>query len=142
MQNDSSSIDASASNSPKADVAGLKLNETSSPSATTPASLGKRGSATDINEIVTATAIEIVATASEIVSATKSLGDMLSFKKSEKKPKPKMLTSAQISDLFRRLDRDGNGELDLEEFLQVSKKLKLEATEEYMTGYAIYFSII
>jgi Ca2+-binding EF-hand superfamily protein len=98
---------------------------------------------TDIaNELVSATANELVATANglvtatanELVSATKTLGDMLSFKKPGKKPKPKMLTSAQISDLFRRLDRDGNGELDLEEFLQVSKKLKLEATEEYMTG--------
>jgi hypothetical protein len=55
-------------------------------------------------------------------------------KSAERATKPKMLTSAQISDLFRRLDRDGNGELDLEEFLQVSKKLKLEATEEYITG--------
>jgi hypothetical protein len=55
-------------------------------------------------------------------------------KATERATKAKMLTSAQISDLFRRLDRDGNGELDLEEFLQVSKKLKLEATEEYITG--------
>ena len=36
-----------------------------------------------------------------------------------KKPKKRMLTFEQLSDLFRRLDRDGNGELDLEEFLQV-----------------------
>ena len=54
-------------------------------------------------------------------------------KPAERKTKAKMLTSAQISDLFRRLDRDGNGELDLEEFLQVSKKLKIDESEEYIT---------
>jgi Ca2+-binding EF-hand superfamily protein len=44
-----------------------------------------------------------------------------------------MLTYEQLSDLFRRLDRDGNGELDLEEFLQITNKLKLNATEDYIS---------
>jgi Ca2+-binding EF-hand superfamily protein len=44
-----------------------------------------------------------------------------------------MLTFEQLSDLFRRLDRDGNGELDLDEFLQISSKLKLNASEDYIS---------
>lgn len=47
--------------------------------------------------------------------------------------KKRMLTYEQLSDLFRRLDRDGNGELDLEEFLQISSKLKLNASEDYIS---------
>jgi Ca2+-binding EF-hand superfamily protein len=45
----------------------------------------------------------------------------------------RMLTSGQLSDLFRRLDRDGNGELDLEEFTQIISKMKINATEEFIT---------
>lgn len=37
----------------------------------------------------------------------------------------KMLTSSQLADLFRRLDSDNNGELDLAEFLAMAKKLNL-----------------
>lgn len=49
----------------------------------------------------------------------------------------RMLTFEQLSDLFRRLDRDGNGELDLEEFLQISSKLKLNASEDYIARCAM-----
>jgi hypothetical protein len=45
----------------------------------------------------------------------------------------RMLTTGQLSDLFRRLDRDGNGELDLEEFTQIISKMKINATEEFIT---------
>jgi len=53
--------------------------------------------------------------------------------KSFKNYKKRMLTFEQLSDLFRRLDRDGNGELDLDEFLQISSKLKLNASEDYIS---------
>ncbi len=39
-----------------------------------------------------------------------------------------MLSAQQLSDLFRRLDADGSGELDLEEFKGLAKKLKIDAT--------------
>ena len=49
--------------------------------------------------------------------------------------KPKsMLTSSQLSDLFRRLDKDGTGELDLGEFLAIASKLKLVAPEDYFVS--------
>jgi hypothetical protein len=54
---------------------------------------------------------------------------------------PKMFTSGQISDLFRRLDKDGNGALDLEEFLQIISKLNINATEEFVAKY-VYILII
>jgi hypothetical protein len=47
-------------------------------------------------------------------------------------PPRRMLTCGQISDLFRRLDKDGNGALDLEEFLQIIAKLKINASEEFI----------
>lgn len=51
----------------------------------------------------------------------------------------RMLTSGQLSDLFRRLDRDGNGELDLDEFTQIISKLKINATEEFITRFKFYY---
>mmetsp|Transcript_13380 Transcript_13380/g.13877 ORF Transcript_13380/g.13877 Transcript_13380/m.13877 type:complete len:932 (-) Transcript_13380:194-2989(-) len=44
----------------------------------------------------------------------------------------RMLTCGQLSDLFRRLDKDGNGELDLEEFTQIISKLKINANEDFI----------
>jgi Ca2+-binding EF-hand superfamily protein len=44
----------------------------------------------------------------------------------------KMLTSCQLSDLFRRLDKNGNGELELSEFLLIIQKLKFPVDEEYV----------
>ena len=32
-----------------------------------------------------------------------------------------MLTAVQLSDLFRRLDSDGSGELDMDEFLKITR---------------------
>jgi Ca2+-binding EF-hand superfamily protein len=43
-----------------------------------------------------------------------------------------MMTSGQLSDLFRRLDKDGNGELDLEEFTQIISKLQMNVGEEFV----------
>lgn len=40
---------------------------------------------------------------------------------SKKSKKPQMLTAVQLSDLFRRLDSDGSGELDMDEFLKITR---------------------
>lgn len=48
----------------------------------------------------------------------------------KKKKELVMLTSSQLSDLFRRLDANGDGELDLDEFLSIIKKLNLGSQEE------------
>jgi hypothetical protein len=47
----------------------------------------------------------------------------------------KMLTSCQLSDLFRRLDKNGNGELELSEFLLIIKKLKIAVDEDFVNRY-------
>lgn len=44
--------------------------------------------------------------------------------KKSNKSQPAMLTSGQLSDLFRRLDTSGDGELDYEEFQNITTKLK------------------
>jgi hypothetical protein len=61
------------------------------------------------------------------------------FSHRDKRKKPsapasshKMLTSCQLSDLFRRLDKNGNGELELSEFLLIIKKLKIPVDEDYV----------
>jgi hypothetical protein len=45
----------------------------------------------------------------------------------------KTLTCGQLADVFRRLDRDGNGELALDEFIPIISKLKLNVSEEFAT---------
>ena len=51
--------------------------------------------------------------------------------KSEKRAK-KMLTSSQLSDLFRRLDRNGNGVLEAAEFADIISKLKMDVSEDFV----------
>jgi hypothetical protein len=46
----------------------------------------------------------------------------------------KMLTCDQLSDLFRRLDRNGNGTLDKFEFTDIVKKLRLDVSEQFLLG--------
>jgi hypothetical protein len=55
--------------------------------------------------------------------------------KKQSKKLTKMLTCSQLSDLFRRLDKDGSGELDIEEFLDITKKLHLAEDVEFITKY-------
>lgn len=43
-----------------------------------------------------------------------------------------MLTSSQLSDLFTRLDKDGDGELDLNEFTGIIKMLKINVSPDYI----------
>lgn len=43
-----------------------------------------------------------------------------------------MLTSSQLSDLFSRLDRNGDGELDLDEFTGIIKMLKINTSADYI----------
>ena len=57
------------------------------------------------------------------------------FSKSEKfnaKKRRPMLTSSQLSDLFTRLDKNGDGELDLDEFTGIIKMLKVQVTPDYI----------
>lgn len=42
------------------------------------------------------------------------------------------LTSSQLIDLFNRLDYNGDGSLDLEEFTDIVQMLKLQVTKEYI----------
>lgn len=52
----------------------------------------------------------------------------------EKKTKVrKMLTSSQLADLFTRLDNDGDGELDLNEFAGIIKKLRITGSENFVS---------
>ena len=56
------------------------------------------------------------------------------------KPKPKakkrrpMLTSSQLSDLFTRLDKNGDGVLDLEEFIGLIRLLKIDVSQDYVAS--------
>jgi hypothetical protein len=53
-----------------------------------------------------------------------------------KEPRPKnkrksMLTSSQLTDLFIRLDKDGDGALNLEEFIEIIRILKVDVSADY-----------
>lgn len=54
----------------------------------------------------------------------------------------RMMTSGQLSDLFRRLDKDGNGELDLEEFTQIISKLQMNVSEEFVAKYVFLILLL
>jgi hypothetical protein len=51
---------------------------------------------------------------------------------SKKKIDRPFMTSSQLSDLFCRLDRNGDGELDLDEFTGIIRMLKLNVDEDYI----------
>jgi len=51
------------------------------------------------------------------------------MKKKQRRP---MLTSSQLSDLFTRLDKNGDGELDLDEFTGIIKMLRINVTPDYI----------
>ena len=51
---------------------------------------------------------------------------------SDSKKKPVRLTQAQISSLYRRLDINADGEVDLPEFLGIAKKLKLSSDPQFL----------
>ncbi|KAJ1441564.1 hypothetical protein B484DRAFT_442681 [Ochromonadaceae sp. CCMP2298] len=58
---------------------------------------------------------------------------MTSGKTPEKgKKRRQMLTSAQLSALFSRLDKDGDGDLDLDEFTGIIKMLHMHVTPDYI----------
>jgi hypothetical protein len=46
----------------------------------------------------------------------------------------RLLSTVQINDLFQRLDTNGTGELELDQFLQISSKANLDCTEEHLTA--------
>ncbi len=52
-------------------------------------------------------------------------------KKNKKRERP-FLTSSQLSDLFTRLDKNGDGELDLDEFTGIIRMLRLEVNEDFI----------
>lgn len=54
--------------------------------------------------------------------------------KRNKAANKKMLTCDQLSDLFRRLDRNGNGTLEKAEFVDIVKKLRLNVSEDFLLG--------
>lgn len=49
------------------------------------------------------------------------------------KKKGVRLTVAQLASLYRRLDINGDGEVDLSEFLNVSRKLKMSADPQFLS---------
>jgi hypothetical protein len=51
----------------------------------------------------------------------------------EAQKKKKKLTVSQLSDLYRRLDINGDGELDMGEFVNISNKLKLTASHAVLS---------
>ena len=51
-----------------------------------------------------------------------------------KEKEKKMLTSSQLSDLFRRLDSDGSGELDYGEFRKIADKLGLDIDPQVLSS--------
>lgn len=49
------------------------------------------------------------------------------------------LTSSQLTDLFNRLDRNGDGSLDLDEFTDIIQMLQLQVDEEYISKIFLKF---
>jgi hypothetical protein len=75
-----------------------------------------------------------VATAKPIDEASSKKPAEKEKVKADKKVKArKMLTSSQLADLFTRLDRDGDGQLDLDEFAGIIKKLRILGSENFVS---------
>jgi hypothetical protein len=71
--------------------------------------------------------VTVVPTATQVTNVP----DNAPLKTRSKPKKPKaMLTSAQLSDLFTRLDKNGDGVLDLDEFIGLIRLLKVEVSED------------
>jgi hypothetical protein len=60
--------------------------------------------------------------------------DGVEAERKDQRPKNKrksMLTSSQLTDLFIRLDKDGDGALNLEEFIDIIRILKVKVSADY-----------
>lgn len=73
----------------------------------------------------------------EGVTAGGGAGEMKSSQ--SMKMSKKMLTCDQLSDLFRRLDRNGNGTLEKYEFMDIVKKLRLVCVRK-ASSYSYFFT--
>jgi hypothetical protein len=62
--------------------------------------------------------------------ADRTIAGMLA--KSKRFKRRPMLTSAQLSAMFSRLDKDGDGELDLDEFTGIIKMLHIRVSPDYI----------
>ncbi|KAJ1422210.1 hypothetical protein B484DRAFT_465359 [Ochromonadaceae sp. CCMP2298] len=62
----------------------------------------------------------------------KSLSTLFPAPPPPKKQRRAMMTTAQLSAMFSRLDKNGDGELDLEEFTGIIKMLNIDVSHEYI----------
>jgi hypothetical protein len=73
---------------------------------------------------------------SRIISGHSDAGLGPEVGRSVKRPKRQhMMTYGQLSELFRRLDLSGDGELDLEEFCNIRNKINLDVDEPFLVRF-------